>query len=60
MYTPTLLSSIALVATVAAAPNKELYKRAPTAYFAGDSTMANGNNVITGNIFLPLLALLPH
>ncbi|EMD89260.1 carbohydrate esterase family 12 protein [Bipolaris maydis ATCC 48331] len=48
MYTPTLLSSIALVATVAAAPNKELYKRAPTAYFAGDSTMANGNNVITG------------
>ncbi|EMD61028.1 hypothetical protein GGP41_009952 [Bipolaris sorokiniana] len=48
MYTPTLLSSLALVATVAAAPSNTLDKRAPTAYFAGDSTMARGNNVITG------------
>jgi hypothetical protein len=49
MHSPSLISVVALAATVLGAPSSNVEKRAQTVYLAGDSTMARASGVTTGD-----------
>jgi hypothetical protein len=51
MHSSSLLSVVALAATVLGAPSGHVEKRAQTVYLAGDSTMARASGVTTGTYY---------